>query len=100
VTVVELAQVRATDGDEFARRVQGALDVLASEPTCTGAKAYRCIEEPDAFVFAVTWDSVEAHEQFRAGSRFGQYRSHIQDLLAEAPSFLHYSVVAAADGGA
>lgn len=99
MTIVELAHVRGSDGDEFAQRVQGALEVLASEPTCTDAKAYRCIEEPDAFVFAVTWESVEAHHHFRASPRFEEYRSHIQALLAGTPSFLHYSLVAAAGHG-
>src|SRR6476646_10441154 len=94
--IVEFAQVRGNDGDELARRVQSALEVLASAPTCTDARAYRCIEDPDAFIFAVTWDSVDAHHEFRAGGKFAEYRSHIQDLLAETPSFLHYSLVAAA----
>jgi quinol monooxygenase YgiN len=96
MTIVEFAQLRGSDGDEFARRVQSALDVLASSSACTDARAYRCIEEPDAFIFAVTWDSVDAHHEFRASSRFAEYRSHIQDLLVGAPSFLHYSLVATA----
>lgn len=91
--VFELAQVRASDGDALARAFPAALAVLRATPGCSGASLRRCVEEPDRFVVTVEWESVEAHEDFRAGERFADYRAPIGALLAEPPAYAHYEDV-------
>lgn len=102
MSVLELANIRATDGDAFAAALPRALAVLREDPACRGAEARRCIERADEFVVAVEWTSVEAHEEFRAGESFQHYRAPIGPLLAEAPAYAHYELVdgpaAASDG--
>jgi quinol monooxygenase YgiN len=100
--IVELARVRTTDPEAFGRNVQASADVLTADAECQGVRVLHCIERPDEFVLEVTWASVQAHERFRAGQTFSEYRSHIQDLFAAPPEFAHYAVVAEAkpgDGG-
>ena len=90
MSVLELANVRTTDGNAFASALEAALAVLRQQPACLGAEAHRCIERPDEFVVLVEWTSVEAHEEFRASENFQSYREPIGGLLDGHPSYAHF----------
>jgi quinol monooxygenase YgiN len=96
MSVLELARIgtRPGEGDALEARMQAAIDELGQAPGAVGARAYRCVEEPDAFVFAIEWDSVDAHLAYRESEAFGRYRAHIADLLGGPPEFAHWRLVA------
>lgn len=93
MSVLEYARLRVSNAETMEGALQPALAVLAAGVGCLGAEGYRCIERPDEFVFAVRWESVAAHEAFRASPQFGAYRSHLQDLLIGVPEYAHYVLV-------
>lgn len=50
----------------------------------------RGVETPTRFVLIAEWDSVAAHEEFRASDRFPQWRALIGPHFATPPSVEHY----------
>jgi quinol monooxygenase YgiN len=92
LSVVELARMRAREGrgDDFAPVLGRALSVHEAEPTCTEIHFYRGVEDPDLFLLALTWTSVEAHEAWRGSPGLERWRQLLGDgdLLAERPSVL------------
>ena len=92
--VYEIAQlhIRPDAREEFERAVPGALEVLAAAPGCRGAQVLFGIEQPDEPCLAVHWDSVEAHEDFRAAPLFAEYRATIAETFAAPPTYRHFTV--------
>jgi heme-degrading monooxygenase HmoA len=61
-----------------------------------GARSIRMtrgIETPTRFVLLVEWDSVEAHEAFRASDAFGIWRGLIGPHFANPPHVEHFNDV-------
>jgi heme-degrading monooxygenase HmoA len=61
-----------------------------------GARSIRMtrgIETPTRFVLLVEWDSVEAHEAFRASDAFGVWRGLIGPHFAHPPHVEHFDDV-------
>jgi heme-degrading monooxygenase HmoA len=61
-----------------------------------GARSIRMtrgIETPTRFVLLVEWDSVEAHEAFRASDAFGVWRGLIGPHFANPPHVEHFADV-------
>jgi len=78
----------------MAERMAPAVEELKKGEGAIAVRAYRCVEEPDAFVFEIEWESVEAHLAYRETPGFATYRGHIADLLGGAPEFAHWALVA------
>ncbi len=76
--------------DDFKASAEAALAVILGQPTVHGGQFVECIEEPGKFLLVVVWDSVAAHEAFRASEDFPVYRGHIQDYFVVPPRALHY----------
>ncbi len=53
----------------------------------------RGIETPTRFVLLVEWESVEAHEAFRASDAFGIWRGLIGPHFANPPHVEHFNDV-------
>lgn len=98
--VREHALMSITPGQEaaFEAVLPDALAVITSAPGCSHAEVHRGIESPSTFLLLVWWDSVTAHESFRASDLFPVWRSHVQPHWAELPKVEHFDLAAQADG--
>ena len=87
------ARFRAWLPDDVDRRVRVmAWATLVSQTTgCRSMRMTRGIETPTRFVLLVEWDSVAAHEDFRASERFGQWRALIGPHFAGPPVVEHFA---------
>ena len=89
MSVIELVTFQAKEGrgDDLGAVFPEALPLVTEVAAgCRGASVMRCVERPDEFVVRVEWDSVEAHEVFRASPEIEPFRAavgaHLQEILA------------------
>ena len=89
---LEVGLIDVSPGAEraFADAYAQARELIASSAGCRGVRMTRGIETPTRFVLLVEWDSVAAHEEFRAGPRFGQWRALIGPHFAHPPHIEHF----------
>jgi hypothetical protein len=73
--------VPAADVAGLRTRAGRALELLTAQSGCRGGELGRAVDEPDAWVLVVRFDSVDAYR--RALSPF-PVREHVVPLLAEA----------------
>ena len=66
---------------ELRARARTALELLTAQPGCRGGELGRAVDEPDAWVLVVRFDSVDAYR--RALGPF-PVREHVVPLLAQA----------------
>jgi antibiotic biosynthesis monooxygenase len=71
----------AAEADDLRARARRALELLTAQPGCRGGELGRAVDEPDAWVLVVRFDSVHAYR--RALSPF-PVREHVVPLLAQA----------------
>lgn len=91
--VVEIALLKARPGTADALRagLATAQSVIARAPGYLGSVFYQGVEDPDAFILRVEWESVDAHVRgFRGSPLLTEWRSHFYHLLAETPTVTHY----------
>lgn len=93
--VLEVALIDVTPGAEaaFPASYASARPVLAAAAGCRSIRMTQGIETPTRFVLLVEWDSVQAHEDFRASEAFGQWRAHIGPHFAHPPHVEHFADV-------
>ena len=72
MSAIELATFRAKadQADAMAVGLPAAASVIVTAPGCLSARAMRCIERPDEFIFRVEWTEVQKHFDFRASALF------------------------------
>lgn len=92
MSAIELATFRAKadQADAMAVGLPAAASVIVTAPGCLSARAMRCIERPDEFIFRIEWTEVQKHFDFRASALFPEYRSHFGEYLEEVVGFAHY----------
>jgi quinol monooxygenase YgiN len=73
--------VTAPDAEAFRARALRALELLTAADGCLGGELGRAVDEPDRWVLAVRFASVDAYR--RALSPF-PVREHVVPLLSEA----------------
>lgn len=90
--VLEVALIDVTPGAElaFAHAYEQARALIATSPGCQSTRMTQGVETPTRFVLLVEWESVTAHEQFRASPRFGDWRGLIGPHLAHPPHVEHF----------
>jgi heme-degrading monooxygenase HmoA len=90
--ILEVALIDVTPGAEqaFAEAYGQARELISSAPGCRSVRMTQGIETPSRFVLLVGWDSVDAHEQFRAGPHFGDWRGLIGPHFAHPPRVEHF----------
>jgi hypothetical protein len=71
----------AAGAADLRARARTALELLTAQPGCRGGELGRAVDEPDAWVLVVRFDSVDAYR--RALGPF-PVREHVVPLLAEA----------------
>ncbi len=93
--VLEVALIDVRDGaqDAFEAGYAQARALVASTPGWRSMRMTRGIETPTRYVLLVEWDSLEAHEGFRAGEGFGQWRALIGPHFARPPHVEHFTDV-------
>ena len=90
VLEVALIDVRPGTEDDFTAAFRTAHDLVAQTPGCRSMRMTHGIETPTRFVLLVEWDSVAAHEVFRASDRFPQWRALIGPFFAGPPHVEHF----------
>jgi len=72
--VIELVTVQIREGQQqaFERAYEQAMAVIVRSPGCSGVVLNRCVEEPQKYVLAVTWETLEAHTQGYRGSELSR----------------------------
>ena len=90
--VLEVALIDIAPGAEqaFADAYQQARELLTTSPGCRSIRMTQGVETPTRFVLLVEWDSVDAHEQFRASTRFADWRGLIGPHFANPPHVEHF----------
>jgi len=93
--VLEVARFSVTPGSEdaFAAAYAQAVPLVTVTPGCRSARLLLGVESPSSFVLLVEWDSVAAHEVFRASERFGAWRAVVGPHFAGPPEVEHYTDV-------
>jgi len=93
--VLEVALIDVTDGSqqEFAAAYEQARALVAATPGCGAMRMTQGIETPTRFVLLIEWDSVAAHDDFRNGERFSQWRALIGPHFAVPPQVEHFADV-------
>ncbi|HYK86338.1 MAG TPA: antibiotic biosynthesis monooxygenase family protein [Ktedonobacteraceae bacterium] len=89
----EIALFTALPGkeDELGQAILRGLDVIRQHPGLISARVERCIERPEQYILINIWTSLEAHTvDFRGGTLFPQWRSHINGLFKDNPQVFHY----------
>jgi heme-degrading monooxygenase HmoA len=91
--VLEVAVIEVTPGaeDAFSAAYAQARHEVAGTPGCRGMRMTRGVESPSRFVLLVEWDSVAAHEGFRASERFPRWRAAVGPHFATPPQVEHYT---------
>lgn len=94
MSVLELAQVRAAAGsaDALAEAYPTALEAVLRHPGAIEARVLRQVEEPDVFVLAIEWTSVDAHLDFGGSSLLQEFRAPLAGLVASGQA-AHYGTV-------
>ena len=64
--------------------------ILANDGGCHHVEMFQGVEDPDSFVFLISWDSREAHKTFQGSDRGRQAISTIASYLVEPPTTSHY----------
>jgi heme-degrading monooxygenase HmoA len=95
--VLEVALIDVTPGQEdaFAAAYLEARQQIERAGGSRSIRMTRGIETPDRFVLLVEWDSVEAHDQFRASEGFTIWRGLIGPHFANPPRVEHFTDVSA-----
>ena len=93
--VLEIGLLDITPGAEeaFVAGFAEARPHLAGAPGCRSVRMTRGVESPSRFVLLVEWDSVEAHERFRASEAVAGWRGPIGAHFAGPPVVEHFSDV-------
>jgi hypothetical protein len=91
--------VPAAEAPDLRARARAALELLGAQPGCRGGELARSVDEPDAWVLVVRFDSIDAYR--RALSPF-PVREHVVPLLAQARTDgpAAFETLLSADGGA
>jgi len=89
--VLEVAIFDVTDPDGFAAAYQSVREVISGAHGCRSVRMTRGIETPTCFILMVEWDSVQAHEDFRAAESFATWRGAIGPFFASPPQVEHFT---------
>ena len=94
--VTEFAEIdiRPDTENEFIAAVEASKPVFARAPGCHHIELHHSIESPLHFILNIKWDSVEAHNAFRASPDFQIWRGNVGSFFAAAPNVWHSNTVA------
>ncbi|HUR51560.1 MAG TPA: antibiotic biosynthesis monooxygenase family protein [Mycobacteriales bacterium] len=93
VLEVALIDVRPGQEEGFRGSYAAGRPGLAASPGCRSVRMTQGIETPTRFVLLVEWDSVAAHDAFRASEAFVAWRGHVGPHFAGPPRVEHFDDV-------
>ena len=82
-------KVKRAQRATFVEEARTFAKILASDGGCHHVEMLQGVEDPDSFVFVITWDSREAHKTFQGSDRGRQAISTIVSYLVEPPTTSH-----------
>ena len=87
-----MAVIEVTPGaeDAFLASYREVRHEVGDSPGCRSVRVVRGVESPSRFLLFVEWDSIAAHEGFRASDRFGRWRGGVGPHFAAPPLVEHY----------
>ena len=88
--ITEIAQIEIKPGTE--KDYEAAVAKAVALPPIEGFHGFelhRSIERPQRYRFMARWDSVEAHETFRASAAFTEWRALVGPYYAGPPEVEH-----------
>nr|WP_295739855.1 antibiotic biosynthesis monooxygenase family protein [uncultured Acidocella sp.] len=93
--VTEFADILVKPGMEqdFIAGAEKSKPLFLAAKGCHGMSVQRLVEEPTRFVLLVQWESVAAHEAFRATAAFTQWRANVSACFEKPPQVWHGEVV-------
>ena len=92
--ITEIAQIEIKPGTEKDYEAAIAKAVALPPPTgFHGFELHRSIEKPQRYRFIARWDSVEAHNAFRASASFVEWRALVGAYYAGPPDVEHTETV-------
>lgn len=91
--VLEVALIDVTPGAEqsFRDAYEQAKGLPAATSGCGPMRMTQGVETPTRFVLLIEWESVEAHDVFRNGDGFAQWRALIGPHFAGPPHVEHFT---------
>jgi heme-degrading monooxygenase HmoA len=95
--IVEVVLLKAKSGAAESLRdgLRTAQAVIARAVGYRRSTFHRGVEEPDAFLLRIEWETLDAHMRgFREGPLMAEWRSHFFDYVDGAPKMTHYEVFA------
>lgn len=92
---LEIAMFDITAGEEeaFIDAYRRARHLVDETDGCREARMTRGVESPSRLVLLVEWGSVAAHQAFRDGDGFGEWRSVIGPHFARPRAVEHFGDV-------
>jgi quinol monooxygenase YgiN len=90
VSEISRLKVKSAQRATFIKEAHTFAKILASDHGCHHVEMLQGVEDPDSFVFVITWDSREAHKTFQGSDRGRQAISTIVSYLVEPPTTSHY----------
>ena len=92
MTVYEIARLTVNSAQRatFVTQAHAYARIVTADSGCHHVEILQGVEDPDSFVFLITWDSRQAHEAFRGSDHGRQAISTIVSYLAEPPTTAHY----------
>jgi quinol monooxygenase YgiN len=91
--VVEYVRYQMPPGtsDALVEAYQVAGKSLQESPHCLGFELSRCVENPNALILRILWDSVEGHlEGFRTAPEFARFYGAIKAFVHNIDEMRHY----------
>jgi heme-degrading monooxygenase HmoA len=95
--IVEIVLLKAKEGaaDSLRDGLRAAQAVIAQAAGYRSSTFHRGIEEPDAFLLRIEWDTMEAHMRgFREGPLHAEWRGHFFHFVDGPFKMTHYEVCA------
>lgn len=85
---------------EFEAAYEQAAGQLRAAPECVDYELTRCLDDPAAYVFRITWTSVDDHlHGFRGGPHFGGFFAAIKPYVEDIEEMRHYDRTPVTGGG-
>ncbi|EWM13554.1 putative quinol monooxygenase [Kutzneria sp. 744] len=91
ITEIAVLTATADRAEDLAQAITAGITHVRENPGCLSAQVLRGVEQPDRFVVAIAWASLEAHvDGFRGSPAFARWIGSIKPFLA-ASETQHYS---------
>jgi heme-degrading monooxygenase HmoA len=90
---IALIDVKAGHEAQFAAAYDQARHLISAADGCHSVRMTQGIETPTRFVLLVEWESVAAHEHFRASDAFPRWRALIGPHFEASPQVEHFEDV-------